>query len=563
MNNHGTGYEFREIRDESGNVTDIRVKMQGREFQLLGPYGLKRLQGELERIKQETPQNLLVLLGSGTRGYLNVVRESWPGPIAVVDKEDDLVWACGSKELLDSGDFFVVREGEARTAVNRLTRWQLKNEGRPFRVLSLPAYMRLDGDYYRFVYEHLQASRKFDFWAKTRYPRFKEELPRILLITSQYFLMGELQAACRRLGVPHHFLKLPDQELGREEYVQGLLQAVLEFRPDFVLTINHLGVDKEGVLLDLLDKMRLPLASWFVDNPHLILYLYENLNSPWTSIFTWDRDNLPTLRDRGFENLTFLPLATDSERFASMNGRIKPKNDLAFVGNSMVHKVRTKFRDSVLTPSLKETYPMVAGKFNSSDELSVGKCLEENFPELWADFKSITDVEDRLRYETMVTWEATRVYRAGCVRRLLDFQPIIAGDDGWQEILADSNCWTWKSELNYYTELPYFYPQNRINFNCTSAQMKGAVNQRVFDVPVSGSFLLTDYRRQMEELFDPQQETACFSDPEEIPDMIRYYLKYPEKREKMVRAARERILSEHTYEIRLQKLMRSMQKLYA
>lgn len=563
MDNQDTGYEFREIRDESGTVTDIRIEMQGREFQLLGPYGLRRLQGELERIKRETPQNLLVLLGAGTPGYLDLVREKWPGPIAVVDKEDALVRACGSKELLDSRDFFVVREGEARAAVNRLTRWQLKNEGRPFRVLSLPAYMRLDGDYYRFVYEHLQASRKFDFWAKTRYPRFKEELPRILLITSQYFLMGELQAACRRLGVPHHFLKLPDQELGREEYVQGLLQAVVEFRPDFVLTINHLGVDKEGVLLDLLDKMRLPLASWFVDNPHLILYLYENLNSPWTSIFTWDRDNLPTLRDRGFENPTFLPLATDSERFASMNGRIKPKNDLAFVGNSMVHKVGSKFRDSILTPALKKSYPRVAGKFNSSDELSVEKCLEVNFPELWADFKSITDVEDRLRYETMVTWEATRVYRAGCVRRLLDFQPIIAGDDGWRDILADSNCWTWRRELNYYTELPFFYPQNRINFNCTSAQMKGAVNQRVFDVPVSGSFLLTDYRRQMDELFEPERETACFSDPEEIPDLIRYYLKNPGKREKMVRAARERILSEHTYEIRLQKLMRSMQELYA
>lgn len=563
MDNQDTGYEFREIRDESGTVTDIRVKMQGREFQLLGPYGLRRLQGELERIKRETPQNLLVLLGAGTPGYLDLVREKWPGPIAVVDKENALVRACGSEELLDSGDFFVVREGEARAAVNRLTRWQLKNEGRPFRVLSLPAYMRLDGDYYRFVYEHLQASRKFDFWAKTRYPRFKDELPRILLITSQYFLMGELQAACRRLDVPHHFLKLPDQELGREEYVQGLLQAVVEFKPDFVLTINHLGVDKEGVLLDLLDKMRLPLASWFVDNPHLILYLYENLNSPWTSIFTWDRDNLPTLRDRGFENLTFLPLATDSERFASMVGRFKPRNDTAFVGNSMVHKVGSKFRDSILTPALKKTYPRVAGKFNSSDELSVEKCLEENFPELWADFKSITDVEDRLRYETMVTWEATRVYRAGCVRRLLDFQPIIAGDDGWQEILPDSNCWTWKRELNYYTELPFFYPQNRINFNCTSAQMKGAVNQRVFDVPVSGSFLLTDYRRQMDELFDPRQETACFSAPEEIPDLIRYYLKNPGKREKIVRAARERILSEHTYEIRLQKLIRSMQKLYA
>ncbi|MFP4169206.1 MAG: glycosyltransferase [Desulfonatronovibrionaceae bacterium] len=556
-------YELREKRAENGEVIDVRIRTGEQSFDLVGPYGSKRLEKELEGIRRESPDCLLVLVGAGTGEYLRRVRHTWNGLVAVVDKEVYLAGVSGAGSELECGEFFWIGEKDARAAVNLLTRWQMENQARQLRAVHLPAYMRLDPEYYRFVYNALRAGHRFDFWAKTRYPRFKEDLPRILLVTSQYFLMGEMQAACTRMGVPHHFLHLPDQELGRQEYVQGLLQAVLEFKPDFVLTINHLGVDKEGVLLDLLEKMRLPLASWFVDNPHLILYLYENLNSPWTSIFTWDRDNLPTLRDRGFENLTFLPLATDSQRFASMNGRINPENDLAFVGNSMVHKVRSKFRDSVLTPSLKETYSRVAGKFNSSDELSVGKCLKDNFPELWADFKAIADVEDRLRYETMVTWEATRVYRAGCVRYLLDFHPVIAGDNGWLEILPDTDCWTWQSELNYYTELPFFYPQNRINFNCTSAQMKGAVNQRVFDVPVSGSFLLTDYRRQMEELFDLDREAVCFVDPEEIPDLVRYYLNHPEKREKIVRAARRRILSEHTYEIRLQKLMQTMQQLYA
>jgi spore maturation protein CgeB len=54
--------------------------------------------------------------------------------------------------------------------------------------------------------------------------------------------------------------------------------------------------------------------------------------------------------------------------------------------------------------------------------------------------------------------------------------------------------------------------------------MKGAVNQRVFDVPVCGGFLLTDHRRQMESLFEPGREIVCYQEPGEIPDLVRHYL---------------------------------------
>ena len=99
------------------------------------------------------------------------------------------------------------------------------------------------------------------------------------------------------------------------QLVQQLLEAVVSFRPDCCITLNHMGVDVEGVLMDLLARLQLPLASWFVDNPHLIIHLYSRCVSPWTTLFTWDSDNIPTLRAAGFEHVFYLPLATTPQRF--------------------------------------------------------------------------------------------------------------------------------------------------------------------------------------------------------------------------------------------------------
>ena len=93
--------------------------------------------------------------------------------------------------------------------------------------------------------------------------------------------------------------------------------------------------------------------------------------------------------------------------------------------------------------------------------------------------------------------------------------------------------------------------------------MKGAVNQRVFDVPACGAFVLTDYREQVEELFELNREIVCFKDQEEIPDLIRYYLKHPEKREAVSQAARERIFRDHTYDHRMKSVLDTMKRIFS
>ncbi|WP_457572092.1 CgeB family protein [Desulfovulcanus sp.] len=548
---------------KSVDADDIVVDTGEQKIHLLGRYGLKRINEELQRLCKKKDV-LLVLVGSGTKAVLRVVSEKWSGPVAVVDKEDIILdQSRAFEEVVQNDNFYWVNEQDVSSALKKLTAWQSEHGYLPFYPLIIPAYLRIDPDYYKQITAFLKASHRFNFWERARYKKFVHDLPRILLITSKYFLMGEVIAVCKRLGIPHHLLQLEDQEIGCEKFVRDFLQAVVEFKPDFVFTINHLGVDREGVLIELLEKLELPLASWFVDNPHLILYLYNKLNSPWTTIFTWDADNIEELKARGFENVYYLPLACDTHRFRPDVAKLYTygQQDIAFVGNSMFYKVNARLKKIAHYKKLVANYHKVAKEFLKSKERSVNALLKHKFPAQYRQWQKLPDIEKRLDYETMITWEATRIYRELCVQEILPFSPLIAGDRGWLETFG-SGSWRWQPELSYYKELPGFYPCFKINFNCTSAQMKGAVNQRVFDVPATGSFLLTDYRYQIENLFVPGKEVVFYRDRREINDLVKFYLARPEKREQIARAAYERVIKDHTYEKRMQFLCEKMKRIY-
>lgn len=576
-------------RYENGRLVDIIVCRNGRTLAMLGPAGAVRELGFLpgpDVLPRQvegpppTPQTRLpVLIGAGTGTALEAVVSRLAaahGPdfcLAVVDKEEDILAVSDVKtRFAGYPGICWIGAPSVQEAVSLLTHLQEAQGGWPLLPLLNPFYLRLDRDFYSALERVCASSDKADFWGRARYVKFKEDAPRLLLLTSKYFLMGEIIAACERLDFPHYLLQLPEGGLGQHEFIEELLSAVLAFKPDLIFTINHLGVDREGVLTDLLERLRLPLASWFVDNPHLILFLYSRLASPWTAIFTWDTDNIASLNELGFANVSYLPLGVDVTRFCPLAAGEAPffpglppewDGKVAFVGNSMVSKVHARMHRSCLPDALTEGYQAVAAGFAAGEERSVRAFLQRSHPELLPHIDSLADAEQRLGYETMLTWEATRQYRLACIQSVMPFAPLIVGDKGWHDILPDDASWSYHAEMNYYEDLPRFYPCAEINFNCTSKQMKGAVNQRVFDVPATGSFLLTDYREQVEDLFEPGREIICYHSPEEATALAEEYLKRPDRRRAVAAAARKRILREHSYEHRVRSLVARMRELYA
>lgn len=81
--------------------------------------------------------------------------------------------------------------------------------------------------------------------------------------------------------------------------------------------------------------------------------------------------------------------------------------------------------------------------------------------------------------------------------------------------------------------------------------MAGAQNQRVFDVPAAGGFLLTDYSPQLAALFEPGVEVATYAGPDDVHEQCARFLHDAPARAAIVAAARRRIAAEHTFAHRL------------
>lgn len=556
-------------RYENGTCVDIEIKRENAlPFQMLGNGGKNR---ELAILPKDFDQTkyLAVFLGYGMGIAFAEFRRRYPAaPLAIVDKEQDILEALN---FSCPEDVLLISEQDKKEAITKLTKWQEKNQKKALYPVINPFYQRLDREYYGFLREHAAASQKFNFWDKAKYAKFQSSSPKLLLISSKYFLMGEVETACKNLKLEYRHIQLGNDEIAHSEFVRQLLEEIVSFKPDALITLNHLGVDREGVLMDLINKLELPFISWFVDNPHLILYSYEGLTSPFLHIFTWDFDNVPSLKAKGFNNVYYLPLGTDAERFNPKNKEklIAPawKSPVSFVGNSMIDKVQKRLDACNLPKHLYADFFALAKDFISSPKRIAEKFILDDgkqlFPALIKHYQEQFDTEEKLAFETGMTWEATRVYRLECVKQTLDFNPLLVGDHGWNVFLEkEKRPWRWHAPINYYDQLPYFYPHSTINFNCTSMQMKGASNQRILDVPATGSFVITDYREQMENMFDIGEEIICYKNNEEIPDLIRHYLNHGKEREAIVRKGRERVLKCHTWTHRMSEILSVMKEWY-
>ncbi len=402
------------------------------------------------------------------------------------------------------------------------------------------------------------------FFERLKYKKFKNNKVKILLISSKYFLMGEIINALKELNIEFEQIFIFNKEYLTEDFIKILYEKISSFKPDFTFTINHLGVDTEGVLMSLFERIEMPLVSWYVDNPNLIIKHYKKNVSDFTTLLVWDRDNIDDMKSLGFNNVFYLPLGVDINRFKYISEEDNPfillKKDVIFVGNSMIEKVKKSYNKTFLPEELKKFYKKIAVQYVKSKERIVEEIIKKEFPVIYRLF-SIADEVNKTNFETTITWEATRIYRYQCVRKIIDFNHLIIGDRGWFQYFRDR--FNYHHEVNYYSDLPYIYNIATINFNTTSLQMKNAVNQRVFDVPACRRFLITDYRQQMENLFEIGKEAICYKDIEEIPYLIDKYLKSPHDREKIVKNAYKRVLAEHTYPLRVKKIIEYVKRIYS
>ena len=120
---------------------------------------------------------------------------------------------------------------------------------------------------------------------------------RIFFLRQGFFLEEECLRAFKTLG-----LCVQEFQVGQEwdsTLASRLLTGLVEFLPDFLFSINHIGFDKSGWLTEILQESRLPAATWYVDNPDFIVRAYPENISDWVAVFVWDKHYVSGLKDIG------------------------------------------------------------------------------------------------------------------------------------------------------------------------------------------------------------------------------------------------------------------------
>ena len=87
-----------------------------------------------------------------------------------------------------------------------------------------------------------------------------------------------------------------------------------------------------------------------------------------------------------------------------------------------------------------------------------------------------------------------------------------------------------------------------------------ANNMRLFEATGVGAMLVTDWKKNLHEIFEPGKEVLAYRTPEECSEMIEYYLEHNDERETVAHAGQVRTLREHTYYQRMQELVEIIRK---
>jgi hypothetical protein len=82
-----------------------------------------------------------------------------------------------------------------------------------------------------------------------------------------------------------------------------------------------------------------------------------------------------------------------------------------------------------------------------------------------------------------------------------------------------------------------------------------AGNIRLFEATGVGTLLITDWKDNLHEMFEPDKEIVAYRSAGECVELVQYYLAHESERQAIAHAGHRRVLREHTYRHRMQQLV--------
>ena len=349
-----------------------------------------------------------------------------------------------------------------------------------------------------------------------------------------------LFAALEKHGWTTH---LAVDELGSPGFQDRLRDDLANHPTDFLLLINQPASQFYRYLntAPSRDLVRRRKIVWFLDDPTFYL---DRPFEPSEIVCLFDDTYADSLRPFKPRIVLHFPLACDIPAPGEFERRFSC--EAAFVGGLQDQTARREQLPQEMRAYIDR---LVEAKLSTR-----WKRMEDLVEEIpYAPGKRI-QLDPQVRH--FLYWETNNRYRIELLEQLSDLDLRIYGNEDWGPLLENSSVRDkFLGPIDPNTELPSLFASTQVNLNIHSVQCSGSLNQRDFNAPLTGGFLLSDWVPGAARFFEPDVEAAFFTDGNDLRAKVDFFLQNAEKRESIVQAGRTRVLQHHTYDHRVAQLL--------
>lgn len=313
-------------------------------------------------------------------------------------------------------------------------------------------------------------------------------------------------------------------------------------------------------------ELGIKYAVYGMDSPHYAAWVPEYPRLDNVYLFHFDSREVERFRKCGYTNVTYLPLAAGvtwaDTIHTSGTDRKKFGSAVSFVGGL--------YGDN--------PFDTCAGRLPQPVQEHIWNQLE-NSAFLWDGKERLQEgvSEELLRICQTVTPELcnpgftmeddyyfrqwTLARKLSNIERTLLFEQV-AGQ-------YDFRLYTREKEVvpesihryppvNAMTEQLKVFQSSGVNLNVTLRSIESGVPLRVFDILSVGGLVLTDYRKDAEELFREDEEIVMFRTPEEMMDKLAFYTTHETERKRIAKNGHRRARAEYSYERMLEEILQKI-----
>ena len=337
------------------------------------------------------------------------------------------------------------------------------------------------------------------------------------------------------------------KSMGRQGF-QAIFTLNLGRDPNFILRLR-----------DLQETIKIPWIIWFVDDPEGYGFP-ASCDPEWTIAFCWDREITQeiSLKSSGKEiPLIHLPLASDPEVFFPD----EVPSTLHFSGGVFVGS--TAQTNEILekavrtTPGLFEELELLWGLYRRDLKRSPQAIARIYLKEKTGQGLDVIQADPLCRLWVHAATHVLGIWkRREFVSSLIGKGGGVFGDREWAATVGD----LYQGPIAYGEELRNVYNHSAFILDIRQPQARTGLTQRIFDATACGRPVLTEYSPELEILFDPEEELFCFDLPERALELKEKILIRPHEANKRAAHARNKVLSDHTYQHRATQILKVLKK---